>query len=58
MIKETVNSGSEFYKYKNSHLIILLGVADADYCFIAMNIQAYGETVILMYLKKAICTED
>lgn len=36
------NTGSEFYNYKNFYSTILLGIVDADYCFTAIDVGAYG----------------
>lgn len=36
------NSGSLFYNYKCFFSIVLLGVVDANYCFISVDIGSYG----------------
>ncbi|RVE49444.1 hypothetical protein evm_005875 [Chilo suppressalis] len=37
------DSGSLFYNYKSYFSTVLLAVCDANYCFIAVNIGAYGK---------------
>lgn len=41
-LQKPSNSGSVFYNYKNYFSIVLLGVVDADYCFIAIDVGSYG----------------
>lgn len=36
------HSGSEFYNYKGNYSIVLLGVADANYCFTYVDIGCQG----------------
>jgi hypothetical protein len=36
------SSGSQYFNYKTYFSIVLLGVADANYCFTAIDIGAYG----------------
>ncbi|XP_048515810.1 protein ALP1-like isoform X2 [Athalia rosae] len=36
------NSGSLFYNYKNHHSIVLLGICDANYLFLFVDIGAFG----------------
>nr|CAI5862362.1 unnamed protein product [Callosobruchus analis] len=36
--------GSPFYKYKNYFSTVLLAVCDANYCFNAVDICAYGKS--------------
>ncbi|XP_069358039.1 uncharacterized protein [Maniola hyperantus] len=38
------NSGSLFYNYKSYFSTVLLAVCDANYCFIAVDIGAYGKS--------------
>ncbi|RVE40776.1 hypothetical protein evm_014574 [Chilo suppressalis] len=38
------DSGSLFYNYKSYFSTVLLAVCDANYCFIAVNIGAYGKS--------------
>lgn len=35
---------SQFYNYKNFFSIVLLGLVDANYCFIAIDIGSYGRS--------------
>ena len=37
------NSGSMYYNYKNYYSIVLQGLADARYIFIAIDVGAYGK---------------
>lgn len=39
-----VHSGSQFFNYKNYCSIVLLGVADANYCFTTVDVGAYGKS--------------
>ncbi|XP_067121525.1 uncharacterized protein [Centruroides vittatus] len=41
-IQQPANSGSQFYNYKGTNSIILLGIADAHCRFLAVDIGAYG----------------
>nr|CAI5831532.1 unnamed protein product [Callosobruchus analis] len=38
------HSGSQFYNYKNYCSLVLLGAADANYCFITIDVGAYGKS--------------
>jgi len=35
-------SGSQFFNYKNFFSTVLVAVADADYCFISVEVGVYG----------------
>jgi len=37
-------SGSQFFNYKNFFFMVLMSVADADYCFISVEVGAYGSS--------------
>lgn len=41
-ICQPTQSGSLFYNYKNFFSIVLLGIVDANYCFISVDIGSYG----------------
>ena len=41
-LRKPGNSGSLIYNYKKFCSIVLLGIVDADYCFTAVDIWAYG----------------
>nr|CAI5831533.1 unnamed protein product [Callosobruchus analis] len=44
------HSGSQFYNYKNYCSLVLLGAADANYCFITIDVGAYGKSADLIFL--------
>jgi hypothetical protein len=50
-IRKPNESGSQFFNYKYFFSTVLMAVADSDYCFISVEIGAYGSSVILMCLK-------
>jgi len=37
-------SGTQFFNYKNFFSTVLMAVADADYCFISVEVGAYGSS--------------
>ena len=37
-------SGSQFFNYKNFFSTVLIAVADADYCFISVEVGTYGSS--------------
>lgn len=39
------SAGSEFYKFKQYHSLVLMAVADANYYFISVDIGAYGSSI-------------
>jgi len=41
-MRKTNDSGSPFFNCKNSFSTVLMAVADADYCFISVEVAAYG----------------
>ncbi|XP_037869966.2 uncharacterized protein LOC119629131 [Bombyx mori] len=41
-IERPENTGSEAFNYKKYYSLILLAIADADYCFTAIDVGAYG----------------
>lgn len=43
-IRQPNSSGSLFYNYKNFFSIVLLGIVDANYCFISVDIGSYGSS--------------
>lgn len=36
-------SGSNFFNYKKYFSMVLMGIADADYCFTYVDVEAYGK---------------
>jgi hypothetical protein len=43
-MKKPNDSGSQFFSYKNLFSADLMAVADADYCFISVEVGAYGSS--------------
>jgi len=43
-IRKPNESGSQFFSYKNFFSTVLMVVADADYCFISVEVGAYGSS--------------
>lgn len=41
-IKAPMNSGSEFFNYKKANSIVLLAIADYNYCFLYIDVGANG----------------
>ncbi|KAG7467890.1 hypothetical protein MATL_G00137030 [Megalops atlanticus] len=44
VIRAPDNSGSLFYNYKGTFLVVLLAVVDAQYCFRVVDVGSYGRT--------------
>lgn len=38
VLQAPINSGSDYYNYKSTFSIVLMGVADADYCFVYADV--------------------
>jgi hypothetical protein len=43
-MKKPNDSGSQFFNYKNFFSTVLMAVAGADYCFISVEVGAYGSS--------------
>jgi len=43
-IRKPNESGSQFFNYKNFFSAVLISVADADYCFISVEVGAYDSS--------------
>jgi len=41
------NSGSMFFNYKKYFSILLMAVVDSEYCFVSVDVVAYGREGIL-----------
>jgi len=52
-IKMPMGSGSLFYNYKHFFSILLLALVDANYCFIAVGVGAFGKSSDSNVFKKS-----
>jgi len=52
-IKMPMGSGSLFYNYKHFFSILLLALVDANYCFIAVDVGAFGKSSDSNVFKKS-----
>ena len=43
MMQAPGNSGSSYFNCKGWHIIVLLAICDADYCFTFLDIGCYGQ---------------
>jgi len=43
-IRKPNESGSHFFSFKNFSSTVLVAVADVDYCFISVEVEAYGSS--------------
>jgi len=43
-IRKPNESGSQFFNYKNFSSMVLVAVADADYCFMSVEVGACGSS--------------
>jgi len=43
VIEKPKNSGSLFFNYKKEFSVVLLGLVDADYKFVTVDVGAYGK---------------
>lgn len=42
ILQSPIHSGSEFYNYKSTFSILLMGIGDADYCFVYADVGCQG----------------
>ena len=54
-IRKPNESGSQFFSYKNFSSTVLVAVADADCCFISVEVGAYGSSSDSNVFKNSIC---
>lgn len=48
------HSASQFYNYKNFISIVLLGLVDANYCFISIDVGRYGKSADSNIFRKSV----
>jgi len=52
-IRKPNESGCQFFNYKNFFSTVLMAVADANYCFISVEVGAYGSSSDSNVFKKS-----
>jgi len=52
-IRKPNESASQFFNYKNYFSTVLMAVADADYCFISVEVGAYGSSSVSNVFKNS-----